>query len=120
MGRLGAGSRVGSAMALASASMALAVTARVVSAARRSTYLGLVSAAGSVGALTAAPIGQFLTTEEGWRIGAAGFAAMALIMIPAAWLAGRVDRSPEPVASGSADTPQIGRASGRERVWQSV
>lgn len=100
---LGAGLLVGVAMALASASMALAVTARVVSAAKRSTYLGIVSAAGSIGALIAAPVGQMLTTGEGWRIGAAGFAVMALIMIPAAWFAGRVDRSPEPVSSGSAD-----------------
>lgn len=100
---LGAGLLVGTAMALASASMALAVTARVVSAAKRSTYLGIVSAAGSVGALIAAPIGQVLTMQDGWRFGAAGFAAMALIMIPAAWLAGRVDRSPEPASSGSAD-----------------
>lgn len=100
---LGAGLLVGIAMALASASMALAVTARVVSAAKRSTYLGIVSAAGSVGALIAAPIGQVLTMQEGWRFGAAGFAAMALIMIPAAWMAGRVDRSPEPASSGSAD-----------------
>lgn len=100
---IGAGLLIGTAMALASASMALAVTARVVSAAKRSTYLGIVSAAGSIGALIAAPIGQVLSTQEGWRVGAAGFAAMALIMIPAAWLAGRVDRSPEPASSGSAD-----------------
>jgi len=100
---LGAGLLIGTAMALASASMALAVTARVVSAAKRSTYLGIVSAAGSVGALIAAPVGQVLATQEGWRVGAAGFAVMALVMIPAAWVAGRVDRSPEPVSSGSAD-----------------
>lgn len=100
---LGAGLLIGIAMALASASMALAVTARVVSAAKRSTYLGIVSAAGSIGALIAAPIGQVLATQDGWRVGAAGFAVMALVMIPAAWLAGRVDRSPAPVSSGSAD-----------------
>lgn len=101
---LGAGLLIGTAMALASASMAMAVTAHVVSAAKRSTYLGIVSAAGSIGALIAAPIGQVLATQDGWRVGAAGFAVMALVMIPAAWMAGRVDRSPAPALSGSADT----------------
>ncbi len=101
---LGAGVLIGVALAFASASMALAVTARVVPAERRSSYLGIVSAAGSVGALIAAPIGQLLSTEYGWRFGAVGFVVLALVMIPSAWLAGRVDRRPEAAAvTGGAD-----------------
>lgn len=101
---LGGGLLIGVALALASASMALSVTARVVPPGRRSTYLGLVSAAGSVGALIAAPVGQVLSTGEGWRVGVAGFAIMALVMLPAAWIAGRVDRTPAAgPATGSAD-----------------
>lgn len=88
---LGAGLLIGIAMALASSSMALSVTAQVVSAARRSSSMGLVSAAGSVGALIAAPLGQGLISAFDWRTGALGFAVLALALIPAAWLAGRVD-----------------------------
>ena len=93
---LGAGLTIGVAMAFASASMAMAVTARVVSPERRSAYLGIVSAAGSVGALIAAPIGQILSVDHGWRVGVMGFVVLALAMIPAAWMAGRVDRLAEP------------------------
>lgn len=101
---LGAGLLIGVALALASASMAMAVTARVVPAEKRSAYLGIVSAAGSVGALIAAPIGQVLSVEHGWRFGVAGFVVLALAMIPAAWMAGRVDRlAPSSAAPGGSD-----------------
>ncbi|MFX8649148.1 MFS transporter, partial [Acinetobacter baumannii] len=58
----------------------------------RSTVLGMVSAVGSLGAMLAAPIGQMLNEGFGWRMGLVGFAVMALLMIPAAWYAGRVDQ----------------------------
>src|SRR5207302_3826405 len=64
----------------------------LVSAQRRSTVLGLVTAAGSLGSVVAAPLGQILSDSEGWRVGVASFAVLASLMLPAAWLAGRVDR----------------------------
>ncbi|EDP61168.1 permease of the major facilitator superfamily protein [alpha proteobacterium BAL199] len=91
---LGAGILIGVAMALASSSMALSVTAQVVSTARRSSAMGLVSAAGSLGALIAAPLGQVLISAFDWRAGMLGFAIIALALIPAAWFAGRVDSQP--------------------------
>jgi predicted MFS family arabinose efflux permease len=65
--------------------------------------LGAVTAAGSLGALLSAPIGQLLTSDFGWRAGIAGFAVLALGMLPAAWFAGRVDAIALPQASGEQD-----------------
>jgi predicted MFS family arabinose efflux permease len=58
--------------------------------------LGMVSAAGSLGALMAAPLGQILNEGYGWRIGLIGFVALSLLMLPAAWFAGKVDKIPLP------------------------
>jgi predicted MFS family arabinose efflux permease len=64
----------------------------------------MVSAAGSLGAMIAAPIGQTLSAEHGWRWGVLGFALLALVMLPAAWVAGRADKVPLPApAAGTAD-----------------
>ncbi len=89
---VGAGLLVGTALACTGQAMAMAVDARAVPDALRSTVLGVVTAAGSVGALIASPVGQGLTGGFGWRGGVLGFAALALAMVPAAWLAGRIDR----------------------------
>ena len=58
--------------------------------------MGMVSAAGSLGALLSAPIGQMLNEGFGWRVGVAGFVMLSLFMLPAAWYAGRVDKIPLP------------------------
>jgi predicted MFS family arabinose efflux permease len=72
--------------------MALAVGSRAVPAVVRSMVLGLITAAGSLGALLSAPIGQTLTSSFGWRAGVLSFFVLALGMLPAAWFAGRVDQ----------------------------
>ena len=106
---IGAGVLIGVALACTGSGMALAVAARPVPAALRSTVLGMVSAAGSVGALLAAPIGQVLAEGWGWRAGVWGFLVLGLAMVPAAWIAGRVDRVPiPPLAPG--ETPRMGVA----------
>lgn len=97
---LGAGVLIGVALACTAAAIAMAVATRSVSATLRSTVLGIVSGAGSLGALIAAPLGQVLTEDHGWRVGVAAFAVLALIMIPAAWIAGRIDKVPLPPATG--------------------
>lgn len=101
---LGAGVGVGIGLACTGSALAMATATRSVGPGLRSTVLGLVSAAGSLGAMVAAPLGQWLNDGWGWRAGVWGFAVLALAMLPAAWVAGRADRVPlPPPAAGSAD-----------------
>lgn len=93
---LGLGVCIGCAMACTGSAIALAVTARAVDARIRLVAMGMVSAAGSLGALLAAPIGQALNQAQGWRAGAIAFVVISLFMLPAAWVSGRVDRLPVP------------------------
>ncbi|MEO3473639.1 MFS transporter [Roseomonas sp. CAU 1739] len=109
---VGAGLLIGIGLACTGSGMALAVAARPVPAALRSSALGIVSAAGSVGALLAAPIGQVLAEGWGWRAGVWGFLLLGLAMIPAAWIAGRVDRVPIP-ALAPGESPRMAVALGR-------
>jgi predicted MFS family arabinose efflux permease len=96
---IGGGVLIGMSLACTAAAIAMSVAARAVPASVRSTVLGLVSGAGSLGALLSAPIGQILNESYGWRMGLAGFVVLSLLMIPAAWYAGRVDRIPLPKAA---------------------
>jgi len=89
---LGAGLLVGTAMACTGPAIALSIAATVVAPRRRSATLGAVSAAGSVGALLAAPLGQTVASAYDWRVAVLAFFAMATMMLPAAFLAGRTDR----------------------------
>jgi predicted MFS family arabinose efflux permease len=93
---IGGGVLIGMSLACTAAAIAMSVAARAVPASVRSTVMGIVSGAGSLGALLSAPLGQILNEGYGWRIGMAGFVVLALAMIPAAWLAGRVDKIPLP------------------------
>ncbi|CAN5342458.1 MFS transporter [soil metagenome] len=95
---LGAGVLIGASMACTGSALAMAAAARSVPLAIRSTVLGMVSASGSIGALISAPIGQVLAQSHGWRFGVLGFIVLGLIIVPAAWFAGRVDRLPVPPA----------------------
>ena len=97
---IGAGLLVGSALACTAAGMGMAVASRAVPTAVRSTVLGLVSAAGSLGALISAPLGQLVADGWGWRAGVAAFVVLALAMLPAARFAGRVDTVPVPPSPG--------------------
>ncbi|MGB8397551.1 MFS transporter [Bradyrhizobium sp.] len=93
---IGGGVLIGTSLACTAAAIAMSVAARAVPATVRSTVLGIVSAAGSLGALLSAPIGQLLNEGHGWRTGLAGFVILAVAMLPAAWYAGRVDQVPLP------------------------
>jgi predicted MFS family arabinose efflux permease len=117
---LGAGVLIGISLACTAAAIAMSVAARAVPATVRSTALGIISAAGSLGALLSAPIGQVLSQDFGWRMGLAGFVVLSLLMVPAAWFAGRVDKIPLPrpssdqignVSAGTAITTAFGNAS---------
>jgi predicted MFS family arabinose efflux permease len=100
---VGAGLAIGASMACTGPALAMAAASRPVSVALRSAVLGAVSAAGSLGALLSAPIGQALNQAHGWRAGLWGFALIALVMLPAAWYAGKVDRVPLPPSPGKLD-----------------
>jgi predicted MFS family arabinose efflux permease len=117
---LGAGLLIGMSLACTAAAIAMSVAARAVPASVRSTALGIISAAGSLGALLSAPIGQVLSQDFGWRMGLTGFVVLSLLMAPAAWFAGRVDKIPLPKppsdqigngSAGSAITTAFGNAS---------
>jgi len=93
---IGGGVLIGTSLACTAAAIAMSVAARAVPATVRSTVLGIVSAAGSLGALLSAPIGQLLNEGYGWRTGMVGFVVLSLAMLPAAWFAGKVDKVPLP------------------------
>lgn len=97
---IGAGVLIGTSLACTAAAMAMSVAARAAPESVRSTVLGMVSAAGSLGALLSAPIGQVLAEGYDWRFGLGSFVVLSLLMLPAAWFAGRVDRIPLPKTSG--------------------
>src|SRR5260370_34393220 len=99
---IGAGVLIGTSLACTAAAIAMSVATRAVPATVRSTVLGIVSAAGSLGALMAAPIGQILNEDYGWRTGLVGFVVLSLALLPAAWFAGRVDKIPLPPRSSDA------------------
>src|SRR2546421_8584308 len=93
---IGAGVLIGTSLACTAAAIAMSVAARAVPETVRSTVLGIVSAAGSLGALLSAPIGQLLNESYGWRTGLVGFVVLSIAMLPAAWFAGKVDKIPLP------------------------
>jgi predicted MFS family arabinose efflux permease len=98
---IGGGIFIGASLACTATAIGMSVATRAVPETVRSTVLGIVSAAGSLGALLSAPIGQWLSDGFGWRVGLSGFVVLALMMLPAAWFAGRVDRIPLPRSSTS-------------------
>jgi len=93
---LGAGVLIGMSLACTAAAIAMSVATRAVPPTVRSTVLGMVSAAGSLGALLSAPMGQMLNEGYGWRTGLVGFVILSLALLPAAWFAGKVDKIPLP------------------------
>jgi MFS family permease len=110
---LGGGLLIGVALACTASAISLAVGSRAVPARVRSPVLGAITATGSLGALLSATLGQFLTIDFGWRAGVFGFLALSLGMLPAAWIAGRVDKlalSGAATADISAISPQAALA----------
>jgi predicted MFS family arabinose efflux permease len=93
---LGAGVLIGVALSCTASAIAFAVAARAVPRKKRSLALGMVAGAGSLGGLMTALLGQTLSVTFGWRAGVLGFVALALAMLPAAWVSGRVDKIAEP------------------------
>jgi len=89
---LGAGICVGLALSCTAANIAMAVTARTVSPAKRSLAMGSVSAIGSLGLTLASPLAQSLITSSGWQVAMVAFLGLVAVMLPAAFLSGGADK----------------------------
>jgi len=107
----GAGICVGVGMACASFAMTLSVTSRLVPVSVRSTALGMVSAAGSIGAMITAPYAQYLEGLLDWRAALIGLGILSAFIVPAAWIAGRVDKeAPLELSTDNSDRLPAGAA----------
>jgi predicted MFS family arabinose efflux permease len=104
---IGAGLLIGTSLACTASAMAQAAASRAVPASERSLILGIITGAGTLGALVAAPLGQMVTDFAGWRWGVLSLLGLAVLLLPATWMAGRVDRIPLPPTIGQ----QIAQAS---------
>jgi MFS family permease len=89
---LGAGALIGIGLACTATAVTLSAGARIVSPAQRSMILGVLTAAGSIGPLLSAPLLQWTINDFGWRMGGMALFAFGMLMLPAAWIAGRADR----------------------------
>ncbi len=89
---LGIGLCVGLALSCCASNVAMSVTSRTVSPAKRSFAMGAVSAAGSLGLMIASPLAQSMITTGGWKSAMLAFLALAVVMIPAAYSAGIADK----------------------------
>ena len=89
---VGAGFFIGLALSCTASNLAMNVTARTVSAARRSVAMGAVSAAGSLGLVIASPLAQAMIVRGGWQLALVAFLGLVAVMLPAALAAGRADR----------------------------
>jgi predicted MFS family arabinose efflux permease len=88
---LGAGLCIGLALSCTASNLAMNVTARTVTPARRSVAMGAVSAAGSLGLVVASPLAQAMIVTGGWQLALVAFLGLAAVMLPAALAAGRAD-----------------------------
>ena len=86
------GGLIGVALSCTASSLAMTACARAVPEERRSKMLGVVAAAGSLGTLMVPLTTQSLLAHQAWQIGVVFFAALAAVMLPAAFWAGAADR----------------------------
>jgi MFS family permease len=101
---LGMGVMLGLSMSCVSLSLALAASAKVVSPAKRSMTLGIVSSLGSLGSFISAPLAQGLIVNFGWHAAMIGFLCLCVIMLPGAWFVGMQDtKAPRPLPGAMND-----------------
>jgi MFS family permease len=104
------GGLIGIALSCTASSLAMTASARAVSPERRSVILGVVGACSSVGTLVIAPSTQFLLARFDWHIGAVFFLLLTVAMLPAAFMAGAVDRIPRPIEKRATMREVVGSA----------
>lgn len=108
---IGAGVCIGSAMSCTGASIAMSITSRTVSVAKRSLAMGAVSGIGSLGLTLASPLAQSIIYTAGWQLALVAFLGLTLVMLPAAWLSGGADRvSHEPIGAPQSVGQALGEA----------
>ena len=105
---LGAGLCIGLALSCTASNIAMNVTARTASPAKRMVAMGSVSAIGSLGLTLASPLAQSLISSHGWQAALIGFLVLAAVMVPAAFIAGGADRIEFEAATGAPQS--IGQA----------
>lgn len=105
-----AGALTGIALSCTATSLAIAACARSVSAERRTMTLGVVSAIGSLGTLVFPILTQTLLTNHPWQLPAWLFVAMAVAMLPAAFMSGGADRIPAPPSTATSLREVLGQA----------
>lgn len=101
---------IGIGIACTGSSLAMTATARAASPERRSLILGIVGAFSSVGTLVIAPILQAMLGTWDWRWGGVLFVVLAVAMVPAAMVTGRVDRMSRSSPQRASVTGAIGEA----------
>ena len=89
---LGMGIMIGVALSCTALSLALAASARAVTAAKRSVVLGTISAAGSIGSFIAAPLAENFIASDGWIVAMIAFLGLCVVMLPAAFFVGSGDK----------------------------
>ena len=109
---LGAGLLVGIGLAATSFAVILGAVGRLVTPARRSMALGVVTAGGSFGQFIMAPVGQELIAAQGWSGALITLALVAAAMAPlAVAVAGRAAGAPDRGTAPETPTGAIAEAS---------
>jgi predicted MFS family arabinose efflux permease len=101
---LGAGICIGIALSCTASAIAMNVTARTVSPLKHSVAMGSVSAIGSLGLTLISPLAQSLIASSGWQVAMVAFVGLAVVMLPAAYLAGGADKLEVESAPGPAQS----------------
>ena len=104
------GAMIGVALSCTASSLAMTACARAVSEERRSKVLGLVSAAGSLGTLMIPITTQSILARHPWQLGALFFVVLAVVMLPAGFLAGGADRMPRSATTRTTMRAVLGQA----------
>jgi predicted MFS family arabinose efflux permease len=105
---IGGGVLVGLGVAGTGLGVVMGAVSRAVPAERRSQAVGTVAAAGSLGTLVLAPLGQYLIDAYGWRNALLGFALIAVTMAPLALGLARGGRGEAAAAAADEDERTLG------------
>jgi MFS family permease len=100
---IGAGLFIGTALSCTASNLAMAASARTVSAAQRSMVLGIISAFGSFGTAVIAPLAQGVISDQGWQVALYCFIGLTAVMLPAAFFTGSADRFATNAPGGAAE-----------------
>ncbi len=104
------GALIGVALSCTASSLVMTACARAVSERSRSTTLGIVAAAGSLGTLLVPLATQSLLAHHAWQIGALLFVGLAAAMLPAGFWAGGADAIPRAGGTRTTMRDMIGQA----------